>query len=200
MKAIDGHSYTAFHGHELLATGKMVDVALAAKAWQEKHPKARVMVFDDHNGHQIEFDFRGSEEKFLTRLKEMTGTDATTSSTEIDPRVKTGPGRPKLGVVSREIGLLPRHWEWLGQQPEGASAALRKLVEEARKKYAARDEIRRVQDSVQRFMTAMAGDLPNYEEVLRAFYAKDRAKYSKLMAAWPKALRDHALKIAKPIF
>ena len=196
MKPIDGRSCTAFRGQELLATGRMVDVALAAKTWLDKHPKTKVLIFDDENGHQIEFDFRGGEEKFLSRLKDMIGAD----SRATEPEAKTGPGRPKLGVVSREIGLLPRHWEWLGRQPEGASAALRKLVEDAQKKYAAGDELRRLQDSVQRFMTAMAGDLPNYEEVLRAFYAKDRTKYSKLMGDWPKDVRDHAMKIAKPVF
>ncbi|MFY0534142.1 DUF2239 family protein [Nannocystis pusilla] len=37
-----------------------------------------------------------------------------------EPPARTGPGRPKLGVVSREVSLLPRHWEWLERQPSGS--------------------------------------------------------------------------------
>ena len=117
-----------------------------------------------------------------------------------DESKPAGPGRPKLGVVSRELGLLPRHWDWLGRQPEGASAAIRKLVEDAQKKNASKDELRIAQEVAYRFMSIAAGDLPDFEEALRALYARDRSKFMKNMTAWPKDIRDHALKLSKPVF
>lgn len=189
MKPIDEQSCTAFRDAKRVASGKMVDVALVAKQHIDKNPKVPVLIFDDRTGQQIEFDYRGTEEKFLMRLKALAAPEAD---------VKTGPGRPKLGVVSREIGLLPRHWDWLAKQPEGASAVLRKLVEEAQKKNATKDELRTAQEAAYRFMTIMAGDLPDFEEALRAFYAKDKSKFSKLMGAWPKDVREHVMKLAKP--
>lgn len=192
MKPLNEQVCTAFRESKLIASGKMVDVALAAKQQLDKNSKIPVLIFDDSTGQQIEFDFRGSEEKFLARLKAM----VEPASQDVEP--KAGPGRPKLGVVSREIGLLPRHWEWLAKQPEGASSVLRKLVEDAQKKNASRDELRRIQEAAYRFMTIMAGDLPDFEEALRAFYAKDKAKFAKLIGTWPKDIREHAMKLAKP--
>lgn len=191
MKPSDDQICTAFKNSRLLATGSMVDVALAAKTELDKNPKANVMVFDDSTGQFIEFDYRGSEEKFIQRLKVMV------TPSESEPK---GPGRPKLGVVSREIGLLPRHWDWLALQPEGASSVLRKLVDAAIKKNAAKDDVRRAQDATYKFMSIMAGDLPGYEEALRAFYASDRPKFVKQLGDWPKDVRDHILKLAKPAF
>lgn len=169
----------------------MVDVALAAKVELEKHPHAKLQIFDDATGEFLEFDFRGSEEKFLERLKKTVSTSGGANDEK-----PAGPGRPKLGVISREIGLLPRHWDWLGQQKEGASAALRKLVEDAQKKNNAKDEIRRAQEVTYRFMSIMAGDLPNFEEALRAFYAKDQARFKKQMQTWPKDIQAHVLRLA----
>lgn len=189
MKPIDEQFCTAFRDSKMIATGKMVDVALAAKHQIDKNPKISVLIFDDQTGQQIEFDYRGNEDKFLARLKAMAKPEEET---------KPGPGRPKLGVISREIGLLPRHWDWLAKQPEGASAVLRKLVEEAQKKNAAKDELRKIQEAAYRFMTIMAGNLPDFEEALRAFYAKDKARFSKLIGAWPKDIREHSMKLAKP--
>ncbi|CAN5574894.1 DUF2239 family protein [soil metagenome] len=197
MKPQAEQTCTAFKDSHLLATGKMVDVALAAKHELQGHPNARLQVFDDATGEFLEFDFRGTEEQFLGRLKRMVSGDATKSEEESKP---AGPGRPKLGVISREIGLLPRHWEWLGQQREGASAALRKLVEDAQKKNSSKDAIRRAQEVTYRFMSIMAGDLPNFEEALRAFYAKDTDKFKKQMESWPSDIRTHVLKLGARAF
>ncbi|NVL67960.1 DUF2239 family protein, partial [Escherichia coli] len=105
------------------------------------------------------------------------------------PRV--GPGRPKLGVVSREVSLLPRHWEWLEIQPNGISAALRRLVEEARKRDPEGDRARLAIEAASRFMSAMAGDLPNFEEASRALFAKDDERFVSLIAEWPADVRNH---------
>ncbi|WP_107313666.1 DUF2239 family protein, partial [Burkholderia metallica] len=108
-----------------------------------------------------------------------------------------GRGRPKLGVVSREVTLLPRHWEWLAAQPGGASVALRKLVEDARRTHAAADRLRDAQTRAYHFMSAMAGDLPGFEEAARALYANDPARLAELVAGWPEDVRDHALALAR---
>ncbi|NTX32472.1 DUF2239 family protein, partial [Burkholderia pyrrocinia] len=108
-----------------------------------------------------------------------------------------GRGRPKLGGVSREVTLLPRHWEWLCAQPGGESVALRKLVEDARRTHAAADRRRDAQARAYHFMSAMAGDLPGFEEAARALYANDPARLAELIAGWPDDVRDHALALAR---
>ena len=98
-------------------------------------------------------------------------------------------GRPRLGVAAREVTLLPRHWEWLSRQPGGASAAIRRLVEEARRGRATPAEKR---DSVYRFLSHMCGDRPGYEEALRALYRGEEQRFRSLVAPWPEAIRDYA--------
>lgn len=108
-----------------------------------------------------------------------------------------GPGRPKLGVVAREVTLLPRHWQWLSSQPEGASVVLRKLVEEARRANAGKDGVRRSQEAANRFMSVMAGDAPGFEEAARALFAGDAERFDQRVEGWPADLRDHAGTLAR---
>ena len=96
--------------------------------------------------------------------------------------------------------LFPRHWEWLSGQPGGASVALRKLVEEARRANAARDAVRKARESVYRFLSAMAGNLPGYEEATRALFAGDSARFAAQTESWPVDVRDHARKISGAAF
>jgi hypothetical protein len=99
-------------------------------------------------------------------------------------------------VVAREVTLLPRHWEWLNAQPGGASVALRKLVEHARRTNGEAERQRAARDAAYRFMSAMAGDLPHFEEAARALFAEDRRAFVGLIAAWPADIRDHVVKLA----
>jgi hypothetical protein len=92
--------------------------------------------------------------------------------------------------------LLPRHWDWLATQPGGASVALRKLVEEARRTGGDRDRSRAARDAAYHFMSAMAGNLPGFEEASRALFADDRRRFAGLIAGWPDDVRDHAVKLA----
>jgi len=114
--------------------------------------------------------------------------------------LRAGPGRPRLGVVGREVSLLPRHWDWLEAQPGGASAALRRLVDEARKRDPAQQRIRQAIEAAYRFMTALAGDRPGYEEATRALYAGDRARFASLIAAWPPDVVCHIERLATDYF
>ena len=98
------------------------------------------------------------------------------------------PGRPKLGVIPREVTLLPRHWDWLSTQPGGASVALRKLVEEASRNPKAQQ--RRVRDAVYRLATALVGNAPGYEEAMRALYAGQREDFAAHIEAWPQDVRQ----------
>jgi hypothetical protein len=167
--------YTAFAGHRRLASGSRREVLLALTARADDGE--RVLVFDDGTGRQVDFDLRGTAEEVIARAE---GT-------------ARGPGRPKLGVVSREVSLLPRHWEWLEQQPSGISAALRRLVDEARKREPGAARARRIREAAGRFMWAIAGDLPGFEEASRALYAADPARLGKLTKGWPNDVRAHLL-------
>ena len=108
--------------------------------------------------------------------------------------------RPKLGVIAREVTLLPRHWEWLSSQPGGASVALRKLVEEARRANAGRDRIRQAQEAAYRFVSVLAGNLPGFEEACRALFAGDAARFDSLVQGWPAGVRNHAQRLAARAF
>ena len=110
------------------------------------------------------------------------------------------PGRPKLGVVAREVTLLPRHWEWLNSQPGGASVALRKLVEEARRANSGKDRLRRAQEAAYRFMSTMAGNEPGFEEAARALFAGRQEPFEALVRGWPKDVREHAKKLAAGVW
>lgn len=181
-------SCTAFDHTRRIASGSYVQVALALKAYEPAHPEASVLVFDDATGKQIDFDLRGPDEDIAARLQKRFPIG------EVDtPRT---PGRPKLGVVAREVTLLPRHWEWLAEQPGGASVTLRKLVEEARRSGpASQAKLRILQERAYCFMSAMAGNLPNFEEASRALFANDTLRLKKLIAGWPNDVRDHLLQL-----
>src|SRR5262249_44105045 len=111
-----------------------------------------------------------------------------------------GRGRPKLGVVAREVTLLPRHWDWLGAQPGGASVGLRRLVDSARHARESRERVRAAQEAAHRFMNALAGNLPNYEEALRALYAGERNRFETAYAAWPEDVREYTRELAQAAF
>lgn len=174
--------YVAFAGARLVAEGEVGDVLPVLKRRFDRSPSDKVLVFDTETGRQTDFDLTGTLEDVLAR-------------TEVGSR--RGPGRPKLGVTSREIALLPRHWEWLEEQPNGISAAVRRLVEEAMKKAPGRERARRLRASLSNVLTAVAGDRPNYEEATRALFAGDVEQLEKLVARWPSDLRSYAVRQAR---
>ena len=173
---------TAFDGHSRLAAGSRAELVAAINARLTEQPEATILVFDDATGAQVDLDLRGSGDRYPVTS---------------DAR---GPGRPKLGVVAREVTLLPRHWEWLAKQPGGASVMLRKLVEEARRANPDIADAREAQDRAYRFMSAMAGNLPGFEEATRALFAKDRKGFEKLIGGWPRSIRDYADALAARAF
>ncbi len=194
-------SCTAFEGNRCIASGNLVAVAQKVKEIIDRDGQGSVLVFSDVTGEMIEVDFRGTVKDVLERLEKPTSRVAVAAeppaASQSAPR---GPGRPKLGVVSREVTLLPRHWDWLNCQPGGASVALRKLVEEARRVNRDRDRIRRSQEVAYRFMSAMAGNLPGFEEATRALFAGNLEHFEDHTAAWPGDIRDHARKLAGEAF
>jgi hypothetical protein len=191
-------SFTAFEGPSHLATGTLVEVAMAVKRANKRHPSDAVLIFDDGTGRAIDLDLRGSDADILARLPQpVTASEPPAPS---DPSAPRGRGRPKLGVVAREVTLLPRHWDWLGRQPGGASVALRKLVEAARRANSERDRSRLARDAAYHFMSAMAGNLPGFEEAARALFAGDRPRFTALTATWSPDIRDHILKLASNAF
>jgi uncharacterized protein len=193
-------SCTAFFGTRQIASGELLFVAL--KAWEAAHSdqSASLLIFDDATSKLIEIDFRGSAEDLSKRLSKMEMPAAPSGDSTISEEAKRGPGRPKLGVVPREVTLLPRHWDWLGTQPGGASVALRKLVEQARKSNQSADRLRQAQEAAYRFMSAMAGNEIGFEEAARALFAGNRELFSKHVESWPIDVGNHARKLAAPAF
>jgi hypothetical protein len=188
---------TAFEGHRRIASGELVRVAPAVKEVLDRGEVAPVLIFADATGEQIDVDFRGTADDVSRRIAERPGNGGTEGPAEEAPR---GPGRPKLGVVAREVTLLPRHWDWLNGQPGGASVALRKLVEEARRANEGKDRARKAQEAAYRFMTSLAGNLPGFEEANRALFAGDGGRFDAEVEAWPEDVRDYAKQLAAPAF
>ena len=180
-------SCTAFDHQRLLASGPLAEVVRAAKQALDAGADGPLLIFDDRSSRQIEVDFRGTLDEVLARLPQAAAAPAPTSR---------GPGRPKLGVVPREVTLLPRHWDWLAAQPGGASAVMRRLVEQALRGNGAHERARQAVESVDRFMQVMAGNLAGYEETSRAFYRGEHERFAALTAAWPPDVRTHLLRLA----
>ncbi len=189
MNNIAETSCTAFEGTRRAASGTYLEVALAVKALFAQDAGAPVLIFDDRSGSQIDFDLRGTAQDIAARLAER-------GRKGDEQGAARGPGRPKLGVVAREVTLLPRHWEWLAEQPGGASVTLRKLVEEARRSTGAAEAIRKAQERAYRFISAMAGNMAGFEEAARALFANDKGRFGEYVAGWPADVRDYAIGLA----
>jgi len=187
-------SCTAFQGVTRIASGPLAEVAAKVNAVVDRGEPSTIFIFDDVTAEPIEVDLRGSTDDVIARLSECA------ESVPAALPEQRGPGRPKLGVVAREVTLLPRHWEWLARQPGGASVALRKLVEDARRANGDKDRRREAQAAAYRFMSALAGNEPGFEEAARALFAGDEARFGEVIAAWPRDIRDHAKKLAGPAF
>ncbi|QAU36479.1 DUF2239 family protein [Bradyrhizobium guangdongense] len=184
--------FTAFQGPRRLVSGPAGEVALVVKRVAPR-PDEPIVIFEDATGRSIDFDLRGGDREVLARLAKLIPPPVEETAAPTEPR---GRGRPKLGVVAREVTLLPRHWEWLGAQPGGASVALRKLVDEARRASGDKDRERQARDAAYHFMSTMAGNLPQFEEASRALFADDRRRFTTLIAEWPTDIRDHIVKLA----
>lgn len=177
----------AFDQHRLIASGPLLDVVHVIKQTVGAGTDRPLLLFDQDSSRPLDVDLRGTVDEVLARL-------------QLDERtpepVVRGPGRPKLGVVPREVTLLPRHWDWLGQQPGGASAVMRRLVEQALRGSGSATRAREAAESVDRFMLAMTGDFADHEEASRAFYRGDHERFAALTASWPVDICKHLRHLA----
>jgi len=199
--------HTAFAGSRRVAAGQLADVAVAVKALLAGGELQPVLIFDDATSHVVDVDFRGTDEEIVARLggsAAVTPADPDTADEEASPYRELQPsrsrGRPKLGVVAREVTLLPRHWDWLATQPGGASAAVRRLVDAARQSNASADRVRQAKESAYRFMSAMAGNEVGFEEAARALFAGNAPRFAEMTEPWPGDVRDHARALAAGVF
>jgi len=197
MSSLPPKSCIAFQGVRVIATGSLSEVALAARVAVEQDPAASVLVFDDETGGVVDLDLRGTAEEVVARLAERAGDSGKSDGQSADFKVaRAGRGRPRLGVVAREVTLLPRHWDWLSAQPGGASNAIRRLTETALREDAGKGRARASREAAYRFMSAMAGDLPGFEEASRALFADDRSRFLEHCGSWPADISAYVTKLA----
>jgi uncharacterized protein len=209
--------YTAFRGSRRLAHGPLENVAMLVyeqlkgnpkvyhtdihKAQHARSPRAAdaVLLFDDRTGKVVDLEMRGTARAMLANLSARgllpQQPQAASPHAQTPQKPERGPGRPRLGVVAREVTLLPRHWEWLASQPGGASVALRKLVDAARRDQADVDAARAHRDAAYAVMTALAGDRAHYEDATRALFRDDRAGLVAYMAKWPRDVQAYVLQV-----
>jgi uncharacterized protein len=185
------NTYTAFEDEKQVAKGTLPEVVLKIKRRLGKAENSSIQIFSDATGNTMDFNFQGAEKDVLKRLEVFVGEDAPENP---------GPGRPKLGVVSREVSLLPRQWEWLASQSGGASAILRRLVDEAKKRSLDGNSIKQTQEKTYKFMFAIAGDRKGYEEAIRALYKRDQKNFLAQIGDWPVDVKAHILDLASPVF
>ncbi len=190
--------YTAFEEGSIVARGSLAEVVQEVKRRIGRADNSAILIFSDNTGNTMDFNFQGTGKDVLKRLEVFVG--AAGEGPGKPDQESPGPGRPKLGVVSREVSLLPRQWEWLASQSGGASAVLRRLVDEARKKTSEGPSLKRIQERAYKFMSVMAGNLPGYEEAIRALYKKDRKAFATRIAEWPADIQGHARELAGPVF
>lgn len=165
-------TYTAFDGPRIVARGRLSDIAQRLLALGTP----QVLIFSDATGRETDLDLTGGAAAVAARHADQ-------------PRR----GRPKLGVTAREVTLLPRHWDWLATQRGGASATLRRLIDAASK---GDDAVLR-RDATYRFCSAIAGNLPGFEEAMRALYSDLSEGFETAIAAWPADIRGHALRMVR---
>ena len=180
----------AFDGAHQIAAGALREVALKV----QKIGSPNALIFDAATSDLVDIDLSGTPRELAKRLTRTAPPDVDEST---EPRP---PGRPKLGVVAREVTLLPRHWEWLSLQPGGASVALRKLIDEARRTNRDTDRLRLSKEAAYRFMTALAGNEQGFEEALRGLFAADADRFAQHSRTWPVDVRQHAAKLAARVF
>ena len=175
--------YTAFADLNRIADGNLETIL--REIWNRAGAAGQVLIFDNETGKQVDIDFRGSLEEVLARA--------------MPPQRKKGPGRPRLGVVCREVTLLPRHWEWLERQPQKASGTLRRLVEAALKNDRGETRSRETIEATDRFMWSIAGNLADFEEAGRALYARNWPKFDEFVASWPRDIKAHLSMMLRPV-
>jgi len=207
--------YTAFAAGAQLAAGALSEVAAAVKAAHDAQPErdARpdqaLLVFDDRTGRVIDLDLRGTVGDVIARLPAIVASASTPSGSGVaagpetvdgteTPSAPRGRGRPKLGVVAREVTLLPQHWAWLADQPGGASVTLRKLVHQAQKASSAADALRVARERAYRVMTTLAGHQSGFEEASRALFAGDASAFQQHSAAWPADVAAYVSRLLQP--
>jgi uncharacterized protein len=199
MADIQEPIFTAFVGSRRIGRGGLSRVADAVKQSVDLGGAEEILIFEDANGRPIEIDFRGSADDVQASVRRALIARAGPTAT-VEAESVRKPGRPKIGVVAREVTLLPRHWQWLGRQPGGASVALRRLVEEAAKDRSGQERRRQAQEAAYRFLSALAGDRPHYEDAVRALFAGDAAGFARHIASWPSDIQDYALVIGEDAF
>lgn len=180
-------TFCAFDDDREIAHGDLLSVARAVKALLHNQGERLVLIFDSESGRVTDVMLNGSDAETEAWIRE--------NIADALPNLPRTRGRPKLGVVSREITLLPRQWEWLSSQPGGASVTVRRLVDAAAKDPGA--QRRAAQEAAYRFATALAGNAPGFEEAMRALFAGESDAFAGLIAAWPEDVRKRTALLAK---
>ncbi len=184
LTADDAERYVAFLGDRWLARGALAEVALAVFQHAPGQDSDAVLVLDESTGRPVDLNVSGSEQDVRARYGMPPDDD---SAPALKRRRR---GRPRLGVVGREVTLLPRHWAWLDDQRGGASATLRRLVDRARKDLGGADRRNQAQDRTHRLMTVLAGERQGYEEACRALYGGEEARFNEYIRVWPRDIRE----------
>ena len=188
------NSYVAFLRHDQIASGDLLTVALETKHHLEATEGPMPLIFEEATGKQIDIDVRGSRADLEQRFA------PGETAAESLPAKSGKRGRPRLGVTGREVTLLPTHWRWLDGQRGGASAALRRLVDKARRENRQTDRVRESQDRTYRFISAIAGDLAGFEEATRALYSGDSQRFTAETERWPADVRATAIRFSLDAF
>lgn len=187
MKTKEVRSCTVFENDEVLLRGSETEVRQAVRRARAVRPLGKLIAFFDDNGEDFEVEYVPP------------GTADAIPEPLVEENLVRKAGRPRLGVVAREVTLLPRHWEWLETQPSGPSAALRRLVESARRDSAPADRTRRSVEATYRFLYTMVGNTAFFPELCRALFRRDWERFDAQLGSWVAwELGEYARMLSRP--
>ncbi|MCC2615272.1 DUF2239 family protein [Aestuariibacter halophilus] len=166
--------YIAIYEKQLIARGDIIHVIRAIKA---RNQFIEPYLYEVNTCQRIDIDWYGSADEVIAKLP---NTLAPTPAKR---------GRPKLGVTSKEVTLLPRHWQWLSKQRGGASTTLRRLVDQAINNMSAKEQLHMLQSQLYNLMTVMA-DEAGFEEASRALYRADNEAFQRAIQTWPDEIKQ----------
>lgn len=187
----------AFLGHRAIAQGALPDVAAVLRTVEQTPTDPGILVFDYQTSSPIDLDLRGTEREVRERASDHPLRRTPPAPTAQSPR---GPGRPRLGVLAKEVTLLPRHWSWLAGQPGGASATLRRLIDAERQRSEGPNRERKAREASYTFMSHLAGNLPGFEAATRALFAGNPDAFRAAIAPWPDDVVRHLQTLTEAAF
>lgn len=102
-------TFVAFSSGVCIARGSLPMVAVEVKRATDAGAPRAIQVFDAETSEPLDLDLSGTIDD-VERRHQVDNASMHGQQPDDAGRPRPARGRPRLGVVSREVTLLPRHW------------------------------------------------------------------------------------------